>query len=177
MIDFMPLAMSDLRMRPGEILDRVADRGESFLIERNGQRKACLVPLSVFLPDVAPSRLAEELDELGQRNIVFTTTVTKNREVAICAPVAINETSFDVTVVLPHGYPHACPRVYVANIGDEKVPHRWGDGTLCLFGVMSTWNPGKHSVTTALELSERWLTNHAIWRESGSWPSIEVSHE
>src|SRR6266704_443150 len=63
-IDFTPLPMTDLRSRPGEILDRVIDNGESFVIERNGRQRACLVPLSVFLPDVSPARIANELKEL-----------------------------------------------------------------------------------------------------------------
>ena len=44
-LDFSLLSMTELRNRPGEILDRVADKGEAFIIERSGQRKACLVPL------------------------------------------------------------------------------------------------------------------------------------
>ena len=164
-------------MRPGEILDRVADHGESFLIERNGQRKACLVPLTVFLPDVAPTRLAEELEGLEKLGVQFRTTVTDTREVAVTAPLIVSDEKFEVTIVLPNGYPHACPRVYVPGISDEKVPHRWGDGTLCIFGVMSTWNPGKHGVGTALNLSQRWLENHAAWKSSGHWPTTEVTSE
>ena len=62
--DFELLSMTELRNRPGEILDRVADAGEAFIIERNGSRKACLVPLSVFFPDVPPARIGEEIEEL-----------------------------------------------------------------------------------------------------------------
>ena len=45
LLDFGLLSMTELRNRPGEILDRVVDSGEAFIIERNGSRKACLVPL------------------------------------------------------------------------------------------------------------------------------------
>jgi prevent-host-death family protein len=62
-LDFKPLPMSELRRHPGEILDRVAIGGESFVIERNGRQKACLVPLSVFLPDITPARIAHELKQ------------------------------------------------------------------------------------------------------------------
>ena len=59
--------MTELRNRPGEILDRVAETGEAFIIERNGARKACLVPLSVFFPDVSPVReSARRFEELGK---------------------------------------------------------------------------------------------------------------
>src|SRR6266852_3593502 len=37
-LDFALLSMTELRTRPGEILDRVADGGEMFLIERGGRR-------------------------------------------------------------------------------------------------------------------------------------------
>ena len=62
--DFGLLSMTELRNGPGEILDRVAQKGESFIIERNGRRTACLVPLSVFFPDIAPTRIADEIKEL-----------------------------------------------------------------------------------------------------------------
>jgi hypothetical protein len=176
-IDFRILPMSELRMRPGEILDRVADQGESFLIERNGQRKACLVPLTVFLPDVPPARLAEEFEELKRNGVPFTTTVTDEREIAVSAPLGVNNEQYTVIVVLPHGYPNACPRVYVPSIEEEQVPHRWADGTLCLFGVMSAWNPGKHGIATALNLSQRWLDHHSAWRTSGVWPTTEAASE
>ena len=63
-LDFSLLSMTELRTRPGEILDRVADEGEAFIIERSGQRKACLVPLSVLLPDIPPARIADEIQLL-----------------------------------------------------------------------------------------------------------------
>jgi hypothetical protein len=177
MIDFRILPMTELRTRPGEILDRVADHGESFLIERNGQRKACLVPLTVFLPDVAPARIAEELDELEKAGFPFRTTVTDDREVAIIVPVDVESDTVDVEIVLPNGYPNACPRVYVRSIEEEKVPHRWADGTLCIFGVMSNWNPGKHGVGVTLNLSRKWLAGHSVWRSTGTWPETEVQSD
>jgi prevent-host-death family protein len=177
MIDFRILPMTELRTRPGEILDRVADQGESFLIERNGQRKACLVPLTVFLPDVAPARIAEELEELEKADFAFRTTVTNDREIAIIVPVNTDQDTVDVEIVLPNGYPNACPRVYIHSIDDVKVPHRWADGTLCIFGVMSHWNPGKHGVALTLNLSQRWLKNYSIWRATGAWPATEVSND
>ena len=49
-IEFKSLPMMALRSRPGEVLDEVSREGTSFLIERNGQQLACLVPISCFLP-------------------------------------------------------------------------------------------------------------------------------
>lgn len=42
-LDFKPLSMMKLRSAPGEVLDRVAQKGEAFVVERNGEQMACLV--------------------------------------------------------------------------------------------------------------------------------------
>src|SRR5262249_4594208 len=137
--DFALLSMTELRNRPGEILDRVAESGESFIIERNGSRKACLVPLSVFFPDVSPARIGDEIQELEKHGEQPRTSITDTRELAFRFPVKLeNDTPAELSIVLPHGYPHSCPRVYVDAISG-KVPHRWRDGALCLYGVMSGW--------------------------------------
>src|SRR5882757_9833147 len=63
-VDFKTLKMMELRSSPGEVLDRVARDGEVFIVERNGQPKACLVPVSFLLPDISPDRIAKELSKL-----------------------------------------------------------------------------------------------------------------
>src|SRR5208282_1616021 len=136
-LDFGLLSMTELRNRPGEILDRVADDGEAFMIERNGQRKACLVPLSFFFPDVSPSRIAEEMQELYRHGEEPRATFTEDRELALRFPHKLaDDTSIELTILMPHGYPHSCPRVYTKSIS-EDAPHRWADGALCLYGVMA----------------------------------------
>lgn len=173
-LDFGLLSMTELRNRPGEILDRVADAGEAFIIERNGSRRACLVPLSVFSPDVSPARIGEEIEELEKHDEKPRTTITEKRELAFRFPQKFaDDTPVELTIVLPHGYPHGCPRVYASSIS-ENSPHRWKDGALCLYGVMSGWNPGKHTVFSTLTLAKRWLRHHDSWRQTGQWPKEEV---
>jgi prevent-host-death family protein len=172
-LDFGLLSMTELRNRPGEILDRVAETGEAFIIERNGARKACLVPLSVFFPDVSPARIGEEIQELEKHNEKPRTTITERRELAFRFSLKLaDETPVELSIVLPHGYPHSCPRVYVDSVSDDS-PHRWKDGALCLYGVMSGWNPGKHTVFSTLTLAKRWLRHHDAWRQTGEWPKEE----
>lgn len=172
-LDFGLLSMTELRTRPGEILDRVADGGEAFIIERSGLRKACLVPLSVFLPDVSPARIADEIQVLVGHSEEPRTTFTENRELVFRFPYKMaDETSVELAIVLPHGYPHNCPRVYANSIG-ESAPHRWADGALCLYGVMAGWNPGKHTVFSTLQLARQWLQHYEIWRRVGQWPTQE----
>ena len=172
-LDFSLLSMTELRNRPGEILDRVADKGEAFIIERSGQRKACLVPLSVLLPDIPPARIADEIELLVQRGEQPSTSFTDGKELALRFPEKLDDgTSADLSIVLPHGYPNNCPRVYASPVG-EDAPHRWADGALCLYGVMTGWNPGKHTVLSTLKLARQWLRNYETWRKYGQWPKQE----
>lgn len=174
-LDFSLLSMTELRNRPGEILDRVADNGEAFIIERSGQRKACLVPLSVLLPDISPARIADEIEQLVQQGEQPSTSFTDDKELAFRFPEKLDdEVSADLSIVLPHGYPNNCPRVYAGAVG-EGVPHRWADGALCVYGVMTGWNPGKHTVLSTLKLARQWLRNYEGWRKSGQWPVREES--
>jgi prevent-host-death family protein len=172
-LDFALLSMTELRNRPGEILDRVADKGEAFIIERSGQRKACLVPLSVLLPDISPARIADEIDQLVHQGEQPSTTFTDAKELAFSFPENLDDgVSAKLSIVLPHGYPNNCPRVYAGAIG-EGAPHQWADGALCVYGVMTGWNPGKHTVFFTLKLARQWLRNYESWRKSGHWPQQE----
>jgi prevent-host-death family protein len=174
-LDFKPLPMTELRTRPGEILNRVADGGESFVIERNGRQKACLVPLSVFLPDISPARIAYELDQLEKAGETSRTTITAEKEIAIKFRCVVDRGRYDVTILLPHNYPNVCPRVYADPI-DSSAPHRFSDGALCIFGVMSSWNPSKHTACDALNNARLWLRNYEIWRRSEKWPKPEAAN-
>lgn len=172
---FSLLSMTELRTRPGEILDRVADKGEAFIIERSGQRKACMVPLSVLLPDIPPARIADEIDQLVQQGEQPSTSFTDDKELAFRFPEQLDDgASADLSIVLPHGYPNNCPRVYAGAVA-EGAPHRWADGALCLYGVMTGWNPGKHTVLSTLKLARQWLGNYRGWLKSGQWPAQETS--
>lgn len=171
--DFELLSMTELRNRPGEILDRVADGAEAFIIERNGKRKACLVPLSVFFPDVCPTRIADEIRELEGHGEEPRTSITEARELEFRFPIKVaNLDPIEVRIVLPHGYPSSCPRVYASAIS-QNAPHRWRDGALCVFGVMSLWNPGKHTVFSTLGLTKQWLGHYDEWLKTSQWPKSE----
>ncbi len=165
--------MTELRERPGEILDRVADDGIGFIIERNGKRKACLVPMSVFFPDISPSRIGDEIEELTKNGEAPRTSITNERELVFRFPHNLaGNTEVDLEIVLPHGYPSACPKAYVRAIAGN-VPHQWSDGALCLYGVTTAWNPGKHTILSTLKLSRLWLQHYDAWREKGIWPKDE----
>ena len=79
-LDFQSLSMMELRGAPGEVLDRVAQNHEAFIIERSGQQMACLVPLSVFLPDIQSARLAQEFEALDVESESRKVSITRDNE-------------------------------------------------------------------------------------------------
>jgi prevent-host-death family protein len=165
--------MTEFRNRPGEILDRVADEGETFIIERNGKRKACLVPISFFLPDISPSKIADELSELIHKGTNPRISFTKDHEIEFRFAYEFTDgKSVQLFIRLPHGYPNQCPRAY-AKLPTKDVPHRWKDGALCLYGVTTAWNPGKHTVLSTLQLAHQWLRHYETWQNTGTWPREE----
>ena len=160
--------MMDLRARPGEVLDDVARNGQAFVIERNGQQKACLVPISFFLPDIQTSRVAVELEKLSEAEENYRITITDTHEIQLVFRDLLADSDIDVTVTLPNGYPNRSPIASAQPI-DEQCPHRWQDGSLCLYGVMDRWNPGKHDILHALQLCRRWITHYLAWQQTGNW--------
>lgn len=171
-IDFKPISMMELRSSPGEILDRVSDNNEAFIIEKSGRQKACLVPISFFFPDIPKGRLSDELQSLQQEGKEHSgISFSKLNEIELKFKEPVEDTVFEVRIVLPHGYPSSAPRVYASPI-EEKSPHRWAaDGSLCIFGVDAVWNPGIGNVATVLSLARQWLSHYLTWAKTGNWPA------
>jgi ubiquitin-protein ligase len=172
-LEFKSLSMMELRSSPGEVLDRVSQNREAFIVERNGQQKACLVPLSVFLPEIQQSRMARELEQIDHHHQAYTASISEDREFDLSFQGEGSDGSITLTVRLPHGYPNSCPKVYAKPL-NQPCPHRWQDGALCIFGAMETWNPGKHDVLQVLSLARRWLKSHEQWVRTGRWPAMAV---
>ena len=169
-IEFKSLSMMGLRRKPGEVLDEVSQDGTAFLIERNGQQKACLVPISYFLPDIQPSRVTAELDRMADSNEEYRVAISDEREIQLRFKEFSGDTVINVTVALPHGYPNRAPVVSAEPLA-EGCPHRWPDGTLCIYGAVAVWNPGRHDVMHAVALFRRWIQHYSVWRQTGAWPS------
>jgi prevent-host-death family protein len=168
-VDFKTLKMMELRRSPGEVLDRVARDGEVFVVERNGQPKACLVPVSFLMPDIAPERIAKEMSKLDAKNENYKLTINESKELEIsCLETAAGE-NIVISIVLPHGYPNSAPRIYAAQVA-PNAPKRWPDGSLSIFGATATWNVKAHDASYALSLARGWLKNYAKWRKTGEWP-------
>ncbi|MDE2833727.1 MAG: type II toxin-antitoxin system Phd/YefM family antitoxin [Bacteroidota bacterium] len=168
-IEFKSLPMMALRRSPGEILDEVSQEGAAFIIERNGQQKACLVPVSCFLPDIQPSRLTAEINRLMDLDEQFWVTIGKDRQIQFSFKEHVRDDVVEVTVTLPHGYPNAAP-IVAANPLKDECPHRWSDGTLCIYGASAIWNPGKHDLSHVINQFRRWIQHYSVWLQTGSWP-------
>lgn len=168
-IDFKTLRMMELRKSPGEILDRVAKDGEVFVVERNGEPMACLVPVSFLLPDISPDRITEELNRLRDKNENFKLTINENKELEVnFFEVAAGE-HIMVSIILPHGYPNSTPRIHALGVA-PNAPHRWQDGSLSIFGTVVTWNPKSHNILHVLILARDWLKQYVKWSKTGEWP-------
>lgn len=168
-IEFKTLSMMALRSSPGDVLDEVSKKGAAFLIERNGQQKACLVPIRSFLPDIQRSRVTAELDRLNDSNEHYRVAISAEREMQFLFDEFSVETPVEVTVTLPHSYPNKAPVVTAEPI-DEGCPHRWPNGALCIYGALAVWNPGKHDIMHAVALFRRWIQHYSVWRQTGEWP-------
>lgn len=167
-LNFQPLSMMELRRTPGEVLDRVAEKREAFIVERSGRQLACLVPLSLFMPDIQPTRLNREFERLRAQSEAHTVSITDEHELELHFRGEGSDHNTTLTVRLPHGYPSACPKVYAHPLPD-RCPHRWQDGSLCLFGALDLWNPGQHDAGYVLHLARRWLASLETWRRTGAW--------
>src|SRR6266540_695150 len=165
-IEFKSLTMMELRSSPGEILDRVARDGEAFIVERNGQQKACLVPISYFLPDIPPNRISKEWGQLLKKGEDPQITITDLKEIQFTFTETMTGDTFSINIVLPHGYPNTAPKVNVSPLA-ENTPHRWQDGSLEIFGVMANWDAGIHDVVYVLDLSRQWLKKYSQWKKTG----------
>lgn len=165
-IDFKTLSMMELRSTPGDVLDRVARDGDVFVIERSGQAKACLVPVSFLLPDIAPERISHEIGRLGEKKEDYKLTINDNKELEISTRETATGKAIVLRIVLPHGYPSAAPRVYAEGL-PAKTSARWPDGALAIFGATATWNSKTHDVVHTLNLGRSWLRQHANGRKQG----------
>ena len=168
-IEFKPLPMMALRSSPGEVLDAVSKEGSAYLIERNGQQKACLVPISCFLPDIQRSRVTAELERLEDSVEQYRVMISAGREMQFLFTEFSGDEHIEVTVTLPHGYPNLAPVVTAEPI-EHNCPHRWPNGALCLYGAVAVWNPGKHDVMHAVALFRRWIQRYTVWRQTTEWP-------
>lgn len=174
-IDFKILNMMQLRSSPGEVLDRVAQDGEVFVIERNRQPKACLVPVSFLLPDISSERIAHELDGLREKGEKYKLTVNERNELEISCHETAAGDNVVISIVLPHGYPGSAPRMYIEPL-QSNAPHRWHDGSLSIYGATATWKPKSHDVVHALSLARKWVREYAKWRRTGEWPTEPGAH-
>jgi hypothetical protein len=167
-IDFRTITMMQLRNSPGEYLDQVAKHADIFVIERNGQPKACLVPVSFLLPDIPTGRIASEISRLREKGKEHTLTINETNELVMRFHESAAGQNVIVSIVLPHGYPDSAPRILAEPLR-KNTPGRWPDGSLAIFGATAKWSARSHDVVHAHNLARVWLRKYAIWRQTGKW--------
>ena len=113
--------------------------------------------------------MTAELDRIFDSNEQCRIAISEDREIQLVFHEFSGEARVDVTVTLPHGYPNKAPVVSAAPI-EDGCPHRWPDGTLCIYGSIAAWNPGKHDVMHAVALFRRWMQHYSAWRQTEKWP-------
>jgi ubiquitin-protein ligase len=171
-LDFKTLTMMQLRNSPGEILDKVHE-GEAYVIERNGRKKACLVPIWYFFPDIPKNRILKEINKLHENGKEpYQQSISDQNEAILYFKEIVDNNALTIKIILPHGYPNLAPKLYITPIRAD-APHQWQDGSVCIFGAMLSWNPGKHDISFTLELANKWLKNYSEWQKTNIWPGSE----
>jgi hypothetical protein len=67
------------------------------------------------------------------------------------------------------------PKVFVtrpqlASRIDERIPHRYGDGSLCLYRPKyGEWTPTDPIALTIVPWSSLWLYDYEVWLVTGQW--------
>ncbi len=120
------------------------------------------------MPDIPKARLAQEFSDVQKDEPDHQITLNSKNEVVVRVPGLEEGRDFRIEIVLPHGYP-SVPPVIRADPVDNASPHRWPDGSLCVYGMMTQWNPGKHGVMSSINLARMWLRGYTHWRQTGAW--------
>lgn len=82
--------------------------------------------------------------------------------------VAESGAPYRLKISYPERFPHEPPKAFVVWPDIKTAPHRFSDGSLCLFD-----RPSASGVkTTALVVRNRavaWFLAYEIWRATGEW--------
>ena len=124
------------------------------------------MPVSFLLPDISPDRIALELKKLEKKSQEYRLTINDRKELEFTFPEMVSGEPFPVSIVLPHGYPNAAPRIYALRL-PPNAPMCWPDGSLSIYGSTAAWNPKADDIVRALDLARDWLKAFAKWQATG----------
>jgi len=81
--------------------------------------------------------------------------------------------TYGVTIVYPNRYPKSPPQAFIIEPEiDDKAPHRFLDGSLCLFPPEDIYtNPNLKRAKHIRGLACFWLFCYTTYRETGQWPA------
>lgn len=81
--------------------------------------------------------------------------------------------SYVLAIEYPERFPHEAPRAYILSPDVSGAPHRFADGSLCLWGDHVH---GSGVKTTAVSVRSRaiaWFFVYEAWRRTGAWSAPE----
>lgn len=102
---------------------------------------------------------------------------TDDDKLYVLAALQTNQNKiYTLSIDIPESYPNTYPRITVRKPDIPKdAPHQYTDGTICYVHPME-WNPGRHSLTTAIMRSAKWLAKYEVWQSTGRWPGVQLKH-
>lgn len=98
-----------------------------------------------------------------------------NKMVAFRGRFSPTETSTEYDIIVLYKMCHF-PQVAILEPEiREDAPHRWPDGTLCLFDTrVPEWDPSKSLGEYIFPWIAEWLLLYELWRETGVWHGPEA---
>jgi len=89
---------------------------------------------------------------------------------------SISGTTYTVEILFDQRHPDVVPQVRVVDpLPEERnVPHRYGNGQLCLFrpgdGPSAGYAADATTAATLVGWAAAWLHAYEIWQRTGHWP-------
>jgi hypothetical protein len=83
--------------------------------------------------------------------------------------------TYDIVIAYPASFPFERPRAFIVAPVIDYVPHRYNDGTLCLFPTAfdETLSCTAGVIRGRVAL---WVDVYERWRHTGVWDGPELAH-
>jgi len=83
---------------------------------------------------------------------------------------------YTLAVTFPDSYPNTQPSISIRKPTIRAdAPHQYTNGTIC-YVLPTLWNPGRHTLTTAIMRAAKWLSKYEVWLVTGKWAGAEHRH-
>ncbi len=83
-------------------------------------------------------------------------------------------TTFQILIKAMDNHPFSAPQAYVIEPDISRAPHRYKDGSLCLFRPEEYSN--KMTILSIRNLACAWCFAYEAYQNTGEWPAAEAPH-